>query len=49
LPSRLPRRSPALRELLERCGGLQETLTLLSLLAAAAESDRFLHWDELIR
>ena len=33
--------------LLERCGGLQETLSLLSLVASAAESDRYLHWDEL--
>jgi hypothetical protein len=33
--------------LLERCGGLQETLSLLSLMASAAESDRYLHWDEL--
>ena len=47
MPSRLPRRPPALQELLERCGGLQETLSLLSLVASAAESDRYLHWDEL--
>jgi hypothetical protein len=47
LPSRLPRRPPPLQELLERCGGLQETLSLLSLVASAAESDRYLHWDEL--
>jgi hypothetical protein len=47
LPSRLPRRPPPLQELLERCGGLQETLSLLSVVASAAESDRYLHWDEL--
>ena len=47
MPSRLPRRPPPLQELLERCGGLQETLSLLSLVASAAESDRYLHWDEL--
>jgi hypothetical protein len=43
LPSGLPRRPPPLKELLERCGGLQETLSLLSLVASAAESDRYLH------
>ena len=47
MPTRLPRKPPPLQELLERCGGLQETLSLLSLLAAAEESDRYLHWDEL--
>ena len=33
--------------MLDRCGGLQETLTLLSLLATSEEGDRYLHWDEL--
>jgi Fic family protein len=33
--------------LLKRCGGLQETGPLLSLLANAAETDCYLHWDEL--
>jgi len=47
LPTRLPRRPPPLTELLERCGGLQEALPLLTRLAAAAEGDRYLHWDEL--
>jgi hypothetical protein len=43
----LPHRPPPLRELLEHCGGLQEALPLLTRLAAAAEGDRYLHWDEL--
>jgi hypothetical protein len=47
LPARLPRRPPPLQELLERCGGLQETLPLLSRLASTAAGDRYLHWDEL--
>lgn len=47
MPTRLPRRPPPLQELLERCGGLQETLSLLSLLATTATGDRYLHWDEL--
>jgi len=47
LPTRLPRRPPPIQELLERCGGLQETVPVLSLLANAAETDRYLHWDEL--
>ena len=47
MSTRLPRRPPPLRELLDRCGGLQETLTLLSLLATSEEGDRYLHWDEL--
>ena len=47
MPTRLPRRPPPIQELLERCGGLQETVPLLSLLANAAETDRYLHWDEL--
>ena len=33
--------------MLDRCGGLQETLSLLSLLATSEEGDRYLHWDEL--
>jgi Fic family protein len=49
LPTRLPRRPPPLQELLDRCGGLQETLPLLSLLATLEEGDRYLHWDELRR
>jgi len=47
LATRLPRRPPPIQELVERCGGLQETVPLLSLLANAAETDRYLHWDEL--
>jgi Fic family protein len=47
LPTRLPRRPPPLQELLDRCGGLQDTLSLLSLLATLEEGDRYLHWDEL--
>jgi Fic family protein len=47
LPARLPRRPPPIQELLERCGGLQETLPMLSLLASEAAGDRYLHWDEL--
>ena len=47
MPARLPRRPPPLQELLERCGGLQETLPLLSRLASTAAGDRYLHWDEL--
>jgi Fic family protein len=47
LPTRLPRRPPPIQELLERCGGLQETLPMLSLLASEAAGDRYLHWDEL--
>lgn len=47
MPTRLPRKPPPLRELLERCGGLQETLSLLSRLATTAAGDRYLHWDEL--
>jgi Fic family protein len=47
LPTRLPRRPPPLQELLDRCGGLQNTLPLLSLLATSEEGDRYLHWDEL--
>lgn len=49
MPTRLPRRPPPLQELLDRCGGLQETLPLLSLLATLEEGDRYLHWDELRR
>ncbi|MBM5818108.1 MAG: Fic family protein [Cyanobacteria bacterium K_Offshore_surface_m2_239] len=33
--------------MLERCGGLQETQPLLTLLASEAAADRYLHWDEL--
>ena len=47
MPTRLPRRPPPIQELLERCGGLQETLPMLSLLASEAAGDRYLHWDEL--
>jgi Fic family protein len=47
LPTRLPRKPPPLQELLERCGGLQETLSLVSQLATAGSGDRYLHWDEL--
>ena len=47
MATRLPRRPPPIQELVERCGGLQETVPLLSLLANAAETDRYLHWDEL--
>jgi len=48
LPTRLPRRLPPIQELLERCGGLQETtLPLLTHLASLAAGDRYLHWDEL--
>jgi hypothetical protein len=47
LPTRLPRRPPPIQELLERCGGLQETQPLLTLLASEAAADRYLHWDEL--
>lgn len=47
MPTRLPRRPPPLQALLDRCGGLQETLSLLSLLATSEEGDRYLHWDEL--
>lgn len=47
MPSRLPRKPPPIQELLERCGGLQETVPLLSLLANGAETDPYLHWDEL--
>ena len=47
MPTGLPRRPPPLQELLDRCGGLQETLSLLSLLASSEEGDRYLHWDEL--
>jgi len=47
LATRLPRRPPPIQELLERCGGLQETQPLLSLLASEAAADRYLHWDEL--
>jgi len=47
LPTRLPRRPPPIQELLECCGGLQETLPLLTQLASEAAGDRYLHWDEL--
>lgn len=47
MPTRLPRRPPPIQELLERCGGLQETQPLLTLLASEAAADRYLHWDEL--
>jgi Fic family protein len=47
LPTRLPRKPPSLQELLERCGGLEEALPLLSRLATEVEGDRYLHWDEL--
>ncbi len=47
MPTRLPRRPPSLQELLEHCGGLQATPTLLSRLANAAETEQYLHWDEL--
>jgi len=47
LATRLPRRPPPIQELLERCGGLQETQPLLTLLASEAAADRYLHWDEL--
>ena len=47
MPTRLPRRPPSLQELLERCGGLEEALPLLSRLASAAEGEGYLHWDEL--
>jgi Fic family protein len=47
LATRLPRRPPPIQELLERCGGLQETQPLLTLLASGAAADRYLHWDEL--
>ena len=47
MPTRLPRRPPPLQELLDRCGGLQDTLSLLSLLASSEDGDRYLHWDEL--
>ena len=47
MPTRLPRRPPSLQELLDRCGGLQDALPLLSRLATAAAGDRYLHWDEL--
>ena len=47
MPTRLPRRPPPLQELLDRCGGLQDTLSLLSLLTTWEEGDRYLHWDEL--
>ena len=33
--------------MLQRCGGLEETLPMLSRLATAAEGDHYLHWDEL--
>jgi len=48
LPTRLPRKPPSLQELLERCGGPQEALPLLSRLASTPDAgDRYLHWDEL--
>jgi Fic family protein len=47
LSARLPRKPPALQELLQHYGGLQETLPMLSRLATAAEGDRYLHWDDL--
>ena len=47
MATRLPRRPPPIQELLERCGGLQETQPLLTLLASEAAADRYLHWDEL--
>jgi Fic family protein len=47
LSPRLPRKPPPLKELLKRCGRLEETLPMLSRLATAAEGDRYLHWDEL--
>jgi Fic family protein len=33
--------------MLQRCGGLEETLPMLSRLATAADGDHYLHWDEL--
>ena len=47
MSARLPRKPPALQELLQHYGGLQETLPMLSRLATAAEGDRYLHWDDL--
>jgi len=47
LATRLPRRPPPIQALLNRCGGLQETQPLLTLLASEAAADRYLHWDEL--
>lgn len=47
MPTRLPRKPPSLQELLERCGGLEEALPLLSRLATMVEGDPYLHWDEL--
>ena len=47
MPTRLPRRPPPLKELLERCGGLQEAMPLLSRLASETAGDPYLHWDEL--
>ena len=47
MPTRLPRKPPPVQELLERCGGLQEVLPLLTLLASEAAGDRYLHWDQL--
>ncbi|MFM7732016.1 MAG: Fic family protein, partial [Cyanobium sp.] len=43
----MPRKPPSLQELLERCGGLEEALPLLSRLATEVEGERYLHWDEL--
>jgi len=47
LPTRLPHKPPSLQELVERCGGLEEALPLLTRLATVVEGDRYLHWDEL--
>jgi len=47
LPTRLSRKPPSLQELVERCGGLEEELPLLTRLATVAAGDRYLHWDEL--
>ena len=47
MPSRLPCRPPPIQELLEHCGGLQQTLPLLSLLASEGPGEHYLHWDEL--
>ena len=47
MPTRLPRKPPPVQELLERCGGLQEALPLLTQLASEMAGDRYLHWDQL--
>lgn len=47
MPTRLPRKPPPVQELLERCGGLQEALPLLTQLASETAGDRYLHWDQL--